>query len=169
MLDSTWRLERVVLRPTAVFGPGGLNLVKLARSLTTGSRAVNYLRSSLFGRRRMNLVCIDNVVAALSFVIGQSSPLPDRIYIVSDDDDPANNFRDVESALIDRLRLPHYPLPPIALSLDVLRGVLQATGRASVDPRRNYACDRLRRAGYRPPMTLAEGLSRFAEWFEAQA
>ena len=157
--------EFAVLRPTAVFGPGGRNLVKLATDLTTGSRAVNYLRSSLYGRRRMNLVAVENVVGALMFLVARYRLAVPETYIVSDDDDPANNFRDVEAALMRHLGVPAYPLSPLPLPRAVLGSALRMVGRSATNPSRIYDASRLRRAGWRPALPFQGGLARFAAWF----
>lgn len=56
--DSAHSFDTVILRPTAVFGPGSENLKKLASDLLAGSRIRNYMKSCLFDKRRMNLVHI---------------------------------------------------------------------------------------------------------------
>jgi nucleoside-diphosphate-sugar epimerase len=157
--------ELAVLRPTAVFGPGGQNLLKLATALTDRAMTVNYLQSSLFGRRRMNLVCVENVVAALLFLVERDQIAAVDTYIVSDDDDPLNNFHDVEAALIRHLGLGRYPFPPIPLPAPALTGALRLAGRTSTNPSRVYDGARLVREGCRKSTTFAEGLARFADWF----
>ena len=99
---SAGKFELAILRPTAVFGPGGRNLLKLARDLTVGNRTVNYLKSCFQGRRKMNLVCVENVIAALVFLINPDKPLHQEIFIVSDDESPINNYRDIEMRLMQR-------------------------------------------------------------------
>jgi nucleoside-diphosphate-sugar epimerase len=170
-LEKAWRdrcsdrVELVILRPTAVFGPGGRNLLKLAESLTTGSRLVNYLRSSLFGRRRMNLVPVQNVIAAFEFLLDLSRPLNGESFIVSDDEDPLNNFRDVERRLMDGLAIHDYLAPPFPVPRLVLSGVLALAGRSNTDPGRIYDGQKLARAGFtRKPYSLDRGLREFATW-----
>ena len=102
---SKGAFEAIVLRPTAVFGISGEPLKKLAADLGRGNRWKNYLKSCLFGRRRMNLVHVANVVAAFVFLISNTRRLEGEIFIVSDDDDPRNNFVDVEEFLMDSRRL----------------------------------------------------------------
>ena len=159
------RFELAVLRPTAVFGPAGRNLVKLACDLTGGPRLVNLLRSSLYGARRMNLVCIENVVSAIRFLIDRAQSAPVETYIVSDDDDPANNFRDVERRLMQELGIRTLPLSGVHVPHVALRLALRAAGQVSTDPRRVYDGSLLVQTGFAKRATLAEGLTRFAEWF----
>lgn len=160
------RCEFVVLRPTAVFGPRGQNLVKLATALRSKRRYRNYLRSSLFGRRPMNLVCVDNVVAALQFLINYPGICPDDVYIVSDDDDPLNNFLDVERELMRLLRIRPYAVPQLPIPRFLLAAALRVAGRHSVGGRRHFDSSQLRRAGYTRRTTLAAGLESFVDWFD---
>ena len=47
--------EVVILRPTAVFGPNGKNLLKMANNLNRDKKFTNYIKSCLFNHRKMNL------------------------------------------------------------------------------------------------------------------
>lgn len=157
--------ELVILRPTAVFGPGGKNLVGLAASLLTSASASNYVRSCLHGRRRMNLVCVDNVIAAIRFTAHMQVIDGTEIFIVSDDDDASNNYRDVESTLRRELGCSARLVPPLPLTTAFLRLALKLRGRSNLNPNRMYSTAKLRRAGFTPTTSLATGLTRFADWY----
>jgi nucleoside-diphosphate-sugar epimerase len=155
--------QLAVLRPTAVLGPGGRNLAKLANDLRWGNPAINYLRSSLFGRRTMNLVCIENVVAAFMFLVRREQEKSREVYIVSDDDDPMNNYRDIERELMTRLSVKNYPLPPFDIPEAVLAGLLRLRNRSCSDPWRVYDGQRLVQKGFEKVSTISVCLKRFAE------
>jgi nucleoside-diphosphate-sugar epimerase len=163
--EASGALELVVLRPTAVFGPRGRNLLALAGRLATGAAPVNYVLSCLHGRRRLNLVCVDNVVAAIRFVSSLPVMGGSDTFIVSDDDDPLNNYRAVESLLAARLGRGGYPVPPLPVPAAFLAAVLRLRGRSNANPNRVYSAAKLARAGFRPPTTLAAGLESFADWY----
>jgi nucleoside-diphosphate-sugar epimerase len=116
----------------------------------------------------MNLVCIENVVSAIRFLIDRPQSAPLETYIVSDDDDPANNFRDVEQRLMQELGIHALPLSRIHVPTLALKLALRAAGQTSTDPRRVYDGSLLVQAGFAKRATLAEGLTRFAEWFRNQ-
>lgn len=166
-------IDTVILRPTAVFGPGGKNLVKLAENLLRQPRFMNYARSCLHGRRRMNLVHVDNVAAALAFLIDTPTDIDGEIYIVSDDESPLNNYRDVERRLAQGLGVPNYPFPPIAVPRAGLSLALRAAGRTNTNPNRVYDGSKLLRAGLRKPMPFEQGLASFASsyrsWSDAKS
>lgn len=159
--ESQGRFDLVMLRPTAVFGPGAEPLSKLAKDLLAGRGLRNYLKSSLFGRRRMNLVHIDNVVAAVVFVADQAKVFSGEVFIVSDDDAGANNFRDVESALMRGFGLPDYSLPRIPLPLVALRMLLLLLGRNNINPCCNYSGQKLQGLGFRRPMSFEAGMAGY--------
>ena len=159
--------EAVILRPTSVYGINGEPLKKLAADITSGIRWKNYLKSCLFGKRRMNLVHVANVVAAISFLIRYSKRLDGQIFIVSDDDDPKNNFIDVENFLIDALGSNRYCLPRIPVPLVVLKGLLLLLDRNNVNPHCNFDSSKLHNLGFKSPISLTEGLAEYAAWYRA--
>lgn len=156
-----------VLRPTAVFGPGGKNLLKLAKDIVAGSRLKNYLKSCVFGRRRVNLVPVANVVGAIIFLMRYDSDLNGEVFIVSDDDSPANNFADVEKFLMKELRAGEYPMPRIPLPLGLLAFLLALMGRNNVNPRCNYASNKLHKLGFEHAVTFEAALAEYAAWYRS--
>jgi nucleoside-diphosphate-sugar epimerase len=158
-------LELAVLRPTAVYGPGVQNLLKLALALTSESGFTNYARSSLFGRRRMHLVHVENVVAAIDYLLNDAARQNGEIYIVSDDDDPLNNFRDVEKMLMQAWGIHDYPVPPLPVPKFFLSALLRLMGRSNYNPDRVYDDSKLQQAGLQKPYRLERGLREFASWY----
>ena len=168
ILDSGgWNGGTAILRPTAVFGPGGEPLKKLTYDLLNGNRTRNYLKSCLFGRRRMNLVHITNVVEAIQFLIKRPGCLEDEIFIVSDDGDPKNNYLETEQFLMSFFGCQHYLLPRVLLPLGILSLLLRVLGRNNINPRCNYDSNKLRKLGFNNPISLSEGLTEYAMWYHA--
>lgn len=159
--------DAVILRPTSVFGIGGEPLKKLAADICSGNRWKNYLKSCLFGRRRMNLVPVANVAAAIIFLSRYAGCFGGEIFIVSDDDDPKNNFIDVERFLMDALGVKKYPLPRLPLPLTLLKLLLMSLGRNNVNPRCDFDTGKLRKLGFKSPVSLSEGLAEYAAWYRA--
>jgi len=155
----------VVLRPTAVFGPRGRNLAKLAANLHSGSGLVNYARSCLYGRRRMNLVCVENVVAAVRFAAKVHVETRAVTYIVSDDDESTNNFRDVESILRRAFGLQDYLVPTVPVPKAVLRMLLRGSGHSNTNPARLYSGVKLAQAGFEKVISVGSELALFADWY----
>lgn len=159
--------DPVIVRPSAVFGGGGEQLKKLIRDLSTGNAWLNYAKSCLFGERRMNLVHIANVVQAIIFMIRYPNPLKGEIFIVSDDDEPNNNFTYVESFLMAALKIKGYPLPRIKLPASMLSTLLAVRGRNNTNPFCNYDSSKLRGLGYKRAISLEDGLAEFSAWYRS--
>jgi nucleoside-diphosphate-sugar epimerase len=157
-----------ILRPTAVFGPGGRNLLKLADGLCLGKGLGNYLKACLFNRRRMNLVCLDNVVAALIFLADSGPETAGQAFIIADDDSPLNNYRDLEAILRKKLAVAPYPLPIIPLPAGILRTLLNLAGRPTADPEVSYSCAKIAALGFERPCALAEGIEQFTGWYRQE-
>lgn len=166
LLDSSGaRISVSILRPTAVFGPYGRNLQKLASDLHRGAPALNYLRSCFHGRRRMNLVHVDNAAAALVFLAEAGPEVNGRVFIVSDDEWPSNNYRDVEVRLMQALGVKDYPCAPVAMPKLFLRSLLTVLGRSNTNPDRVYDCSRLLSLGFKKIKDFELGLSEYGSWY----
>jgi len=156
-----------ILRPTSVFGPEGGSLTKLIRNLTARKTLRNYLKSCLFNKRRMNLVHVGNVVAAVIFMIERQENFGGGIFIVSEDDNSKNNFADVEHFLMDQLRLTGYPVPTVSIPLYLLSILLQLLGRNNVNPLCNYDPHKLLDLGFTRPIGFEVGLKNYSDWYRA--
>src|SRR6185369_16188033 len=153
--------ELAILRPTAVFGSGGKNLLKLADELRNGNRIVNYIKSCLYDSRRMNLVCVDNVVSALIFLVNRDGLGDDYKFIISDDDVPLNNYRDVEKMLMRQMGYRDYAFPRVILHRSVLSFVLRLAGRPNTNPDRIYESSKLQKVGYVRAVGFENGIDSF--------
>jgi len=159
--------EATILRPAAVFGSDGENLKKIADDLTNGKRIRNYLRSCLFGTRRMNLVCVENVVHSILFLAGYGSRLGGEVFNISDDDSPLNNFAHIERALMRALGIPDYSLPRIAVPPSMLSLLLELRRRDNVNPYCNYSSEKLIGYGFSRPVSFETGLAEYAAWYRS--
>lgn len=155
--------ELLVLRPSAVFGSGGQGLRALCTSLREGSRLTNYLRSSLFGSRQMHLVRVETVVAALRMLCNLQRTVDHEVFIVAEDHEPHNNFRDVERLLMSALGVPDYPIAPLPIPSAVLGLMLRARGRSEVDPHCIYSAAKLQEWGFAPSQGFSGAIQLFAQ------
>lgn len=162
------KLDTVILRPTAVFGEDGANLKKLVGELIGMHRWKGFLKSCLFGKRRMNLVHIDNVVAAILFVIKYPESFGGGVFNISEDDAPSNNYADVQASLMYELGIRPCRFAPVHLPLSILAMLLVLKGRNNVNPRCIYAPDKLLKLGFTRVSGFEEALARYAKWCLAQ-
>ena len=155
-------LELIILRPTAVFGEFGQNLLLLVKNLRRGNRFFNYLKSCLYNKRTMNLVSVHNVTSALMYLIKYESSLKNQIFQISDDEDPNNNFRYIEKVLMKELgiadyKLPRIPCPPFMLSI-----ILKIARKSNTNPYRVYSTVKLKKLGWSPIRSLSNEVMSFA-------
>jgi nucleoside-diphosphate-sugar epimerase len=160
--------ELVIVRPTAVFGTGGRNVVKLAREMAGGTAIPRYLRACLQGRRAMNLVSVETVCAAIVHLASRPGSHAHGVFIVSEDDAPQNNYRDVEDVLMKAFGRAPYGLPPVPLPVFVARSVRRLAGRSSGDPQRRFSSAKLLRTGFVKPLDFDEALRRYASHLARQ-
>jgi len=157
--------ETVIVRPTAVFGPGGKNLLKLTGEVMSDSRLKKMLKTAMFADRRLNLVCIENVVAAILFLARFKGDLTGQCFLISDDDAEENNYRDVTRLLAQHFGLApvdHINLPFQAVILSILLQLFRGT---NTNPRRRYDAGKLDRLGCRKAISFGDGLRKFATWY----
>lgn len=166
ILNSNAAFEKIILRPTAVFGAGGKNLVQLANSLCFGSAIKGYMKSCLYGRRTMNLVSVENVVSALVFLILADQYIGRQIFIVSDDDAPSNNYIGVERIFMRVLGIGDYAVPRFLFPHAFLRLVLMLARKSNVDPDRRYSSKKLEGLGWVRSQDFERKVERFAEWYK---
>jgi nucleoside-diphosphate-sugar epimerase len=158
------RFEVTILRPTAVFGLYGKNLLKLANELLTGNMWTNYLRSCLFNRRSMNLVAVENVVAALVFLL-DAEKVDREIFIISDDGSAENNYRDVENRLLTAFGM-HYHISRLPVPAFILSVLLRMAGRSNTNPSIIYGDKKLAALGFDKPQNIEKAIDAFATWYK---
>jgi nucleoside-diphosphate-sugar epimerase len=168
LLREECAVPYVVLRPTTLFSDSGPPLEPLATSLRSGRRMLAYLRSSAFSSRRMNLVHADAVAAAIAFMLAVEPFPAGGTFIVSQDEDPANNFRDVERCLMSALAVRDYALPPVPVPAWLLSLALRVRGHNNVEPRRVFDSGRIRSLGFEPPLDFARALATCTQRIASQ-
>ncbi len=160
-INASGRFDMVILRPTLVFGVGGQNLKKMIKELKAKHWLLKYLRSCLNFNRRMNLVGVDNVVEAIGFLIKTDEPINQKIFIISDDEDPNNNYRYIEKAIMRATNTPKYPLPLIPMPSIFIQMILILFNKEIFGIHRNYDWQRLKDAGYIKNLSFTEALDQF--------
>jgi nucleoside-diphosphate-sugar epimerase len=155
-------LDIAVLRPTAIAGAGGRNLVSLAGLLERQPPALSWLRAALFGSRPMHLVPVSRVASAMHHLAHLTGRLDGRLFIVSADDDAENNYADVERVLRRELGLPARRAPVPALPRPLLSLALTVLRRPETNLSRRYEWQALRATGFSPTDSVADAIREFA-------
>ena len=156
------RFELIILRPSEVFGLGGKTLMALLQSLTERNCLINYMRSSLFGKRRTHLVPVETLVQAIQFFCEDERQYDAEIFNVTADHLPLNQFHHLEKLLRQELQLPDYCLPVLPIPSVVLKGVLLLSKRATVDQQVLYSSEKLTENGFYTSCNLDTALRQLA-------
>lgn len=167
VLDHAGLIERIILRPTFIWGEGSAPLNDLARRATAG-------RLPLFdgGRPSFEHVHVDNVALAVSLAL--SGGRPGGIYLITNGEPmPVREFlAGVLAALgapMPRRSLPSTPLYQVAAALEGTWRALRLPGRPPITrfeveflslPRRYRTALAATELGYRPTVTYREGVAR---------
>ena len=155
-----------MLRPTAVFGIGGANVVKLIDDLNQKSFLYNFLKSFLYGTRKMNLVSVHNVVSSIIYLAFFHKRLSGEKFIVSDDDFCENNYKYIESEINNEYAhkkvFSFRPSGPKWL----LRLVLKILNQSNINPSRVYLTKKLTEIGWTPKSNFLEDLRSYICWYK---
>lgn len=163
--DYSNNFEVIILRPTAVFGPVGKNLVKLIEEILYGNKLMSYLKSCLYYDRTMNLVSVYNVIEAIEHII-HTAEIDKQIFILSDDDSSMNNYRAIEKYLMKLLGCKDYFLPVIPFPRWILRSILSLSGKSNINPALKYDNQKLYKIGYVKRIQFENALNQYADWYK---
>jgi len=147
---SSTNIDYMILRPTAVFGDGSKNLIKLVDDLGNGSRLLNYLKACVYGHRKMNLVSVSKVISAIMFLAEKNVLTHFDTFIVSDDEDEKNDYKSIELLARRALGMSGYFFPVVHLPPIILRIILRMRGRSNINSNRTYSSKRLVDLGWNP-------------------
>jgi nucleoside-diphosphate-sugar epimerase len=161
MLQSHDGLDVGILRPTAVVGVGGKNLVKLSGQLTNSSQIMNYFRSSVYGNRPMHLVPVQMVAEALLHLTFLPNRLAKEVYIVAADFDSDNTFQTVERLLREALGIKQRWFPLFPFPRMLLRLLLRFFGRTDFSLTRKYSADKLKSTGFETSTSVGKAVLIF--------
>jgi nucleoside-diphosphate-sugar epimerase len=159
------RCPVTILRPTAMFGKGGSNLTKLVEDMKNQNRLISHLRASLLAERRLHLICVENVAAAIRFLILRET-CSEECFNVSDDESPRNNYIDVIRILSDCLGYSSPVKIPIPFRYSLIRFLLGRRDRIKTDPRSYYSGEKLRSLGFNLTKTLETGIREFLDCYK---
>lgn len=159
----------IILRPTVVFGKGGKNLIKLVNEIVEQPRLLSLLRASLYGQRPLHLVPVENVVAALRFLAFQElTQSGAQTFLIADDEAPENQYAHLLTLVCQIFEQRKIPTGWLPLRTELLRFLLQLTGKTTDDPNRVYCCDKLLQQGFVKPVDLDDSLHQFLTWYRQE-
>lgn len=165
--ELTEGVDLGILRPTAVFGPGGKNLIKLAGIIADANVFYRSLLRFFHGRRHMHLVSVRDVVAAIVFLTLHQRPLSGNVFLISADDELENNYQAVDAIVGAAMGKPIPKFSP-RLPAFVLRVLLRLAGRSQTNPELTYDSSKLQSWGFRRVTDFESELRQFAQAYLVQ-
>ena len=156
-------IDIAILRPTAIVGYGGKNLLKLSNSLMYGNKFINYLKRCILADMPMHLIPVRNVVSALMHLALLENNLNGNIFLVSDDRDINNNFSNVEEILLDALELENTKFPRIFIPKIFQSALFKIFKRNDLNPNRVYVSKKITDYGFKPIDTVKDAIYQFSK------
>ena len=156
------KVELIIVRPTAVFGEGGLNLVKTANALMNKSRFANILPILINKYRKMHLVPVEEVVRGIYYLATIDQDLSGEKFIISQDSHPYNNYFNIVNYLATKFGHNSYPAIFFPFSSLFLMLILKLMGRSQVNPNQVFSSKKLHEYGYNSNVDFIEAVDKFA-------
>jgi nucleoside-diphosphate-sugar epimerase len=172
---NTRGLSTVILRPTAIYGPGDVGRFRLLFDRV--AKGMFPMFGS--GKTLYHPLYIDNLIDV--FLLAMQPGVGDsEAYLIGDDDyvEIETLVHKVAEALGQPVRIPHFPLLPVIVAGHLCEAVCKPFGVAPpIFPRRvdwyrqnrAFSIEKAKRGlEYQPKVALAEGLRRTATWYRAK-
>lgn len=158
------KIELIILRPTAVFGQGGLNLVKTIESNSNQPRIFSSLKLMLNSYRLMHLVSVDYVVEAVHYLITIQENLSGEIFILSMDDQKNNNYFYITNriALISNESI--FPKRFFPFSKILLEFLLRLLRRSQIKPYQIYSNQKIKSYGFSSELSFEKSIDEFVKF-----
>jgi len=142
------KIELIIIRPTAVFGEGGLNLLKIIDCLKYKSRFFNTFLIMIYGKRNMHLLPVKEVVKCIDFLLQSKKNLSGEKFIISQDQNKLNTYFELVQYLAKKLGHKPYFSLNIPLAPKLLKLILFLKGRSQVNTIQIFDSQKLYNFGF---------------------
>lgn len=150
----------IILRPTVVFGEGGLNLKDYIDRLVSETQLRGTLRASIVGKAPMNLIPVQTVVEAIIFFIRLERDCR-GIYFVSQDDDPKNNMAVLDNIIYRELAIKQ-PLRFEGIPM-IIRKLFMKLLRINIYKKATYSNVKMKSLGFNVFYDFEEAVIKFCK------
>ena len=148
-----------ILRPTVVFGNGSKNLLKLINEVKYKSYIYNFLKLSLFKKRRLNLLSVNYLSEVIRFMISKNLD-KDEIFLVSQCENENNNFYFVFKE-IERLLNKKNKIKPISLNLFFIKFLLYILNKQKIKLDTIFDNSKLIKYGFKTKVKFEKDLNQY--------
>jgi len=155
------KVELIIVRPTAVFGVGGLNLVQTIGILKGKPRIINILLMMINRHRNLHLVTVMEVVRSIYHLSNLEQDLSGEKFIISQDDQLHNRYSDLIKYLGMKYGHKPYSLIYIPFSKSILMLLLKLRGRSQINPSQLYSSQKLHNYGFYSNSDFTKEIDKF--------
>ena len=155
------KIQLIIVRPTSVFGDGGKNLVKIVNSLIYKPRIKNIIPIMINKYRKMHLVPVNDVVAAIYYLVTIDIDLSGEKFIISQDNHLGNNYFRIVNNVASKIGHKRYSKLFLPFSSLILVSILKLIGRSQLRPDQVYSSKKLYDYGFKSDTDLLEAIDKF--------
>ena len=159
LLNNSKKTRVCILRPTVVFGNGSKNLLKLINEVKYKSYIYNFLKLSLFKKRRLNLLSVNYLSEVIRFMISKNLD-KDEIFLVSQCENENNNFYFVFKE-IERLLNKKNKIKPISLNLFFIKFLLYILNKQKIKLDTIFDNSKLIKYGFKTKVKFEKDLNQY--------
>lgn len=135
------------LRASEIYGYSGKALQKLINDLSKNSRIVNGIKKCFLSRRKMNLVSIHYVVAAIIFLVKKPLTSGYENYVLAQDQE-SNNYSYIESKIVEFLGLKKSYEFKLKVPLWISSTLIFLAGRGLFNLNRQFSSKKINLVGF---------------------
>ena len=161
LLNFKDKIQLIIVRPTSVFGDGGKNLVKIVNSLIYKPRIKNIIPIMINKYRKMHLVPVNDVVAAIYYLVTIDIDLSGEKFIISQDNHLGNNYFRIVNNVASKIGHKRYSKLFLPFSSLILVSILKLIGRSQLRPDQVYSSKKLYDYGFKSDTDLLEAIDKF--------
>ncbi len=158
------KIELIIIRPTAVFGPGGMNLVKTIESNLYQPRIIKIIRIMLNKYRCLHLIPVEDVVKAIYFLMNSDKKLSGEKFIVSGDDKNNNNYFYIANRIESIINKKEFNLFFIPFAPFFLKIILTLLKKSQVEPHQIYSNKKIKKYGYEFTTSFEVAIDEFIKF-----
>ena len=159
---SLGKIGLIIVRPTAVFGDGGVNLVKTVNSILHDSYLKNMMYVMTNKYRKMHLVHINTVVHSILYLSFIEKNISKEVFILSSDYEACNNYFKVVECLTKSLGVGQFPKLFLPFSEKIVKLILTLTGRSQINPSQIYSSQKIIQYGFKYSSNFIKEINEFA-------
>ena len=144
-----------IIRPTEIIGVDSRSVIhKMIDKLNVPS-IFHQFYNFLLSNRRFNLVSVHNVSSAIEFLLNKNIKSTRNIYIISDDDDIDNNYKNIINIISTYMDSNSSIFLKFGLPICLLEYIFLVFNRHS-PPNRIYSNDSILQLGFKPTVSIAQ-------------